>query len=131
LSAVLSAVKEGESSEAKAIKRLSRSPHSVGVAIEPGTKVLVAIDVGERTQALAQRFVHHVTQVLAPDCAPLFVTDGCRESLTAVLTHSGHWMQPPRWQATGPRPTPRWMPLPQWLSAHVVVNDLKCEQLLP
>src|SRR5262245_13267837 len=74
LYAVLSAVKDGEISEAKAIKRLSRSPHWVWVAIEPVTKLLVAIDVGERTLAVTQRFVHHVAQVLAPDCAPLFLT---------------------------------------------------------
>src|ERR671925_2418459 len=74
LYAVLSAVKEGEISEAKAIKRLSRSPHWVWVAIDPVTKLLVAIDVGERTLAMAQRFVHHVAQVVAPDCVPLFVT---------------------------------------------------------
>src|SRR2546427_9144042 len=59
LYAVLSAVKDGDLSEAKAIKRLSRSPHWVWVAIDPVTKLLVAIDVGERTQAIAQRFVHH------------------------------------------------------------------------
>ena len=120
LYAVLSAVKEGEISEAKAIKRLSRSPHWVWVAIDPVTKLLVAIDVGERTQAMAQRFVHHVTQVLAPDCAPLFLTDGFREYLTALLTHYGYWVQPPRRQAKGPRPKPRWMPLPQLLYAQVV-----------
>jgi len=60
LYAVLSAVKEGTMSKAKAIKRLSRSPHWVWVAIDPVTKLLVAIDVGERTLAMAQRFVHHV-----------------------------------------------------------------------
>jgi len=47
----------------------------------------VAIDVGERSQAMAQRVVHWVAQVLAPDCAPLFVTDGFRAYLTALLTH--------------------------------------------
>ena len=120
LYAVLSAVKEGTMSEAKAIKRLSRSPHWVWVAIDPVTKLLVAIDVGERTLAMAQRFVHHVSQVLAPDCAPLFVTDGFREYLTALLTHYGHWVQAPRRQATGPSPKPRWMPLPQLLYAQVV-----------
>jgi hypothetical protein len=31
---------------------------------------------------MAPRFVHHVAQVLAPDCAPLFLTDGFREYLT-------------------------------------------------
>jgi IS1 family transposase len=120
LYAVLSAVKGGDLSEAKAIKRLSRSPHWVWVAIDPVTKLLVAIDVGERTQAIAQRFVHHVAQVLAPDCAPLFLTDGFREYMTALLTHYGHWVQPPRQQAKGPMPKPRWMPLPQLLYAQVV-----------
>jgi IS1 family transposase len=120
LYAVLRAVKAGTMSEAKAIKRLSRSPHWVWVAIDPVTKLLVAIDVGERTLAMAQRFVHHVSQVLAPDCAPLFVTDGFREYMTALLTHYGHWVQPPRRQATGPVPKPRWMPLPQLRYAQVV-----------
>jgi hypothetical protein len=38
---------------------------------------------------MAQRVVHHVVQVLAPDCAPLFLTDGFREYMTALLTHYG------------------------------------------
>src|SRR5262249_15649286 len=37
-----------------------------------------------------------------------------------LLTHYGSWVQPPRRQATGPRPKPRWMPLPQLLYAQVV-----------
>jgi hypothetical protein len=120
LYAVLSAVKDGEITTAKAIKRLSRSPHWVWVAIDPMTKLLVAIDVGHRTRAMAQRFVHHVAQVLAPDCAALFLTDGFREYMTALLTHYGHWVQPPRRQAKGPSPKPRWMPRPQLLYAQVV-----------
>ena len=120
LYAVLSAVKDGELSEAKAIRRLSRSPHWVWVAIDPATKRLLAIDVGERTLAMAQRCVHHVTQVLAPDCAPLFVTDGLHEYLTALRSHYGHWVQPPRRQVKGPMPKPRWMPLSQLLYAQVI-----------
>jgi hypothetical protein len=69
---------------------------------------------------MAQCFVHQVVQVLAPDCAPLFLTDGLREYMTALLTHYGHWVQPPRCQATGPAPKPRWMPLPGLLYAQVV-----------
>jgi len=120
LYAVLSAVKDGELSEAKAIRRLSRSPHWVWVAIDPVTKLLGAINVGERTLAMTQRFVHHVSQVLAPDCAPLFLTDGFREYLTALLTHYGRWVQPPRRQAKGPTPQPRWRPVPQLLYAQVI-----------
>jgi IS1 family transposase len=120
LFALLSAVKDGEVNEAEAIARLERTPQWVWVALDPESKVLLAIDVGDRTLAMAQRFVHHVAQVLAPDCAPLFLTDGFREYLTALLTHYGYWVQPPRRQDKGPLPKPRWMPLPQLLYAQVV-----------
>jgi IS1 family transposase len=120
LYAVLSAVKAGELSEAKAIRRLSRSPHWVWVAIDPVTKLLLAIDVGKRTLVMAQRFVHQVVQVLAPGCVPLFLTDGFKEYTTALLTHSGQWVQPERRQARGSIPRPRWLPLPQLLYAQVV-----------
>jgi predicted methyltransferase len=33
-------------------------------------KVLVVIDVGERTLAMAQRVVHQVVERLAPGCVP-------------------------------------------------------------
>src|SRR5467141_2121253 len=69
---------------------------------------------------MAQRVVHQVVQVLAPDCAPLFLTDGLKEYTTALLTHFGQWVHLPRSQATGPAPKPRWMPLPQLLYAQVV-----------
>ena len=69
---------------------------------------------------MAQRVVHQVAQVLAPGCVPLFLTDGFKEYTTALLTHYGQWVQPPRRQANGPAPKPRWMPLPQLLYAQVV-----------
>src|SRR5467141_1080960 len=69
---------------------------------------------------MAQRVVHQVVQVLAPDCAPLFLTDGLKEYMTALLTHYGQWVQLPRRQATGPAPKPRWMPRPQLLYAQVI-----------
>src|SRR5881409_2719922 len=120
LYAVLSAVKNGTVSEAEAIERLERSPRWVWVAMDPESKLLLGLDVGDRTLAMAQCFVHQVVQVLAPDCAPLFLTDGFRESMTAWLTHDGQWVQPERRQAHGPAPQPRWMPVPQLLYAQVV-----------
>jgi IS1 family transposase len=120
LFALLSAVKAGVVSETEAIKRLSRSPYWVWAAIDPVTKLLLTIDVGERTRAMAQRVVHQVVQVLAPGCMPLFLTDGFKEYTTALLTHYGQWVQPARRQATGPAPKPRWRPLPQLLYAQVV-----------
>jgi IS1 family transposase len=120
LYAVVSAVKVGQVSEGEAIERLSRSPHWVWGAIDPVSKLLLAIDVGERTLAMAQRMVHQVVERLAPDCIPLFLTDGFKEYATALLTHVGQWVQPSRRQTTGPAPKPRWMPLPQLLYAQVV-----------
>jgi len=120
LYALLCAVKDGEVSEAEALQRLSRSPHWVWAAIDPVSKLLLTIEVGERTRAMAQRVVHQVAQVLAPGCVPLFLTDGFKEYAAALLTHFGHWVQPPRRQATGPAPQPRWMPRPQLLYAQVV-----------
>src|SRR6266446_5272288 len=95
LFALLSAVKAGEVSEADAIERLSRSPYWVWAAIDPVTKLLLTIDVGDRTRAMAQSVVHQVVQVLAPGCVPLFLTDGFKEYATALLTHYGQWAQPP------------------------------------
>ena len=120
LFALLSAVKAGTVSAAEAIARLERSPQWVWGAMDPESKLLLAVDVGDRTLAMTQCFIHHVAQVLAPDCAPLFLTDGFREYLTALLTHYGQWVQPARRQAQGPLPKPRWMPLPQLLYAQMV-----------
>jgi IS1 family transposase len=120
LFAVLSAVKDGDVTAGEALQRLGRSPYWVWVAMDPITKLLLSFDVGERTLAMAQRLVHQVTQVLAPDCAPLFLTDGLRDYLTALVTHDGRWIQPERRQSRGPMPKPRWMPLPQLLYAQVV-----------
>src|SRR5882672_732560 len=87
LFALLSAVKTGEVSDAEAIQRLSRSPHWVWAAIDPITK---------QPLAMAQRLVHQVAQVFAPGCVPLFLTDGLKDYATALLTHFGSWVQPPR-----------------------------------
>jgi IS1 family transposase/transposase-like protein len=120
LFALLSAVKAGEVSEEEALPRWSRSPHWVWVALDPVTKLVLAIKGGDRTLAMAQCLVHQVAQVLAPDCVPVFLTDGFKEYLRAVLTHYGHWVQRPRYWAKGPLPKPRWLPLPQLHYAQVV-----------
>ena len=46
----------------EAIQRLSRSPQWVWTAIDPQSKLLLAIEGGPRTQAMAQRVVHQVVQ---------------------------------------------------------------------
>ena len=120
LYAVLSAVRGGDMSEAEAIEQLSRSPHWVWTAIDPESKLLLCVRVGERTQALAQAVLHQIAGLLAPGCVPLFLSDGYAQYLTAIVTHFRCWVQPLRKQATGPAPQPRWMPLPELLYAQVV-----------
>src|SRR5689334_4836773 len=94
LYAVLRDLQAGEISDAEAIKRLERSPYWVWTAMDPRSKLLVVVDVGSRTLAMAQRVVHQVPRLLAPGCVPLFLTDGLKDYGTALLTHFGHWMQP-------------------------------------
>jgi IS1 family transposase len=120
LYAVLREVQSGELSEDEAIQRLERSPSWVWTAMDPESKLLLVIDVGMRTLEMAQRMVHQVSQRLAPDCVPLFLTDGLKDYGTAFLTHFGQWMQPARRRDKGPLPQPRWMPVPQLLYAQVV-----------
>jgi hypothetical protein len=92
LFALLSAVKARKVSEAEALERLSRSPHWVWTALDPVSKLLLTIDIGDRILAIAQHVVHQVVQVLAPGCRPLFLTDGFKEDTTALLTHFGQWV---------------------------------------
>src|SRR6266581_78357 len=94
LYAVLRDLKAGEINNDEAIRRLEHSPSWVWTAMDPTSKLLVVVEVGSRTLAMAQRVVHQVTQVLAPGCVPLFVTDGLTDYATALLTHFGSWMQP-------------------------------------
>jgi IS1 family transposase len=118
--AVLRDLKAGAISDDEAMKRLERSSAWVWTAMDPKSKLLVVVDVGTRTLAMAQRVVHQLTQALAPDCVPLCLTDGLKDYATALLSHFGHWLQPERRQATGPLPAPRWMPLPALRYAQVV-----------
>jgi IS1 family transposase len=120
LYAVLRAVRNGDLSEAEAVEQLSRSPYWVWTAVEPETKLLLCVRVGERTLAMAQAVLHQIAGLLAPGCVPLFLSDGYAHYLTAIVTHFGCWVQPLRKQAAGPVPKPRWMPLPGLLYAQVV-----------
>jgi IS1 family transposase/transposase-like protein len=116
-------VSEGEKPqdrEAEAREHVQRSPAWIWVAMDPVSKLLLAIDLGQRTLAMAQRLVHHVVQVLAPACVPLFLTDGLKAYTTALVTHFGQWVQPPCRRAKGPAPKPRWLPQPALRYAQVL-----------
>jgi transposase-like protein/IS1 family transposase len=120
LYATLSAVRDGEMSEAQAIDHLSTSPRWVWTAIDPESKLMLSAQVGERSQAMAQAVLHQIAQLLAPGCVPLFLSDGNPSYLPAIVRHFGHWVQLPRRHAKGSAPKPRWMPLPGLLYAQVV-----------
>ena len=96
LLALLSAVKAGEGSAADASERLERSPQWVWGAMDPESQLRLAIAVGQRTLAMAQRVVHHVAQGLAPDLCPAVahrwltrVSDGLADPLWAGGSHPG------------------------------------------
>jgi IS1 family transposase len=117
---VLRGVSDGEISNDKALKRRERSRHWVWTAIDPESTLLLAIEVGPRTRAMAQQVVPQVVQRLASPWVPLWLTDGFKGYLPASLGPCGVWHQPERQRAQGPAPRPRWMPRPGLLYAQVV-----------
>jgi IS1 family transposase len=120
LYAVIRDLKVGEISAENALELLEPSRHWVWTAIDPVSKVLLAIAVGPRTLAMAQRVVHQVAQRFASRCVPAWFSDGFKGYLPAILGHCGVWVQPERRQVKGPLPKPRWMPLAGLLYAQVV-----------
>src|SRR5262245_13703281 len=94
LYAVLRGVKEGELSAEQAIQRLEHSRRWVWTAIDPESKLLLAIEMGPRTLERAQRVVHQVVGVLAPGCVPAWLSDGFKGYLHAFVGLCGLWFMP-------------------------------------
>jgi len=46
------------------------------LAIDPCTKILPVLHLGLRTQNMAHLLIHSLRELLAPDCLPLFISDG-------------------------------------------------------
>lgn len=84
----------------------------IWAAIDPVSKLLLATIIGDRSEMSAQRLIHAVVALLAPGCAPLFLSDQWSPYAKALLTHFGHWVEVPRRSKYGPAPKPRWRPLP-------------------
>jgi hypothetical protein len=110
-------------SEDEAIDHLSTSPRWVWTAIDPESKLMLSAPSGDRSPAMAQAVLHQITQLLAPGCLPLFLSDGNPSYLPAIARHFGHWVQSPRRHAKGSAPKPRWMPLPGLLYAQLMSQD--------
>jgi IS1 family transposase len=120
LYAVIRDLKAGEISEGDALECLKPARPWVWTAVDPVSKLLLAIEAGPRTAEIAQRVVHQVVSVFASSCVPAWFSDGFKGYLPAILGHFGVWTQPERRQDKGPLPKPRWMPLPELLYAQVV-----------
>lgn len=80
----------------------------VWAAIDPVSKLILALEVGDRSLEMAQRLVHGVVSVLAPGVVPLFVTDQLAAYGKALLAHFGCWME--RISERSGRVLRRWMP---------------------
>lgn len=63
------------------------------IACDAGTKLIPAFVLGTRTQALAHQLVHDVAKRLAPDCLPVFSSDGLALYFYALTAHFGTWVQ--------------------------------------
>jgi hypothetical protein len=66
------------------------------------------------------RFLHQVARRLASSCVPLWLSDGFKGYLPAIVGHFGRWVHAERRHDKGPWPKPRWRPLPELLYAHVI-----------
>jgi IS1 family transposase/transposase-like protein len=63
------------------------------LAIDPRTKILPVLHLGPRTQHAAHLLIHSLRQLLAPDCLPLFTSDGLNLYFYALTAHFGQWLQ--------------------------------------
>jgi len=63
------------------------------LAIDPRTKLVPVLHLGPRTQHTAHAIIHTLRQLLAPDCLPLFTSDGLNLYFYALTAHFGHWRE--------------------------------------
>ncbi len=61
------------------------------VALDPLTKLIPVLHLGARTQTAAHGVVHELQQRLAPDCLPVFTSDGLNLYFYALTAHFGVW----------------------------------------
>jgi len=90
---VLRAAKAGEIGPEEVEQKLKKRSCWVWGAIDPVSKLLLGVVVGQRRLPLAQQLVHQVVEKVVEGCVPLFMTDGLVEYGLSILTHFGHWVQ--------------------------------------
>jgi IS1 family transposase len=62
------------------------------LAIDPRTKIVPVLHLGPRTQHMAHLLIHSLRERLAPDCLPLFTSDGLNLYFYALTAHFGQWL---------------------------------------
>jgi IS1 family transposase len=83
------------------------------VALDPRTKLIPVLHLGARTQHAAHSVVHELSQRLAPDCLPVFTSDGLNLYFYALTAHFGQWVT-----AVGQR-TRQWQVVPELIYGQV------------
>jgi IS1 family transposase len=75
--------------------RLRRSTQVLWLwlALDPRTKIVPVLSLGPRTQHAAHLLIHSLRQLLAPDCIPLFTSDGLNLYFYSLTAHFGQWLQ--------------------------------------
>jgi hypothetical protein len=63
------------------------------LAIDPLTKIIPVLHLGLRTQKMAHLLIHSLRQLLAPNCSPLFTSDGLNLYFYALTAHFGQWLE--------------------------------------
>ena len=66
------------------------------LAIDPISKVIPTLHLGRRRNVDAYTLLHQLKTRLAPDCVPIFLSDGFRAYFYAITAHFGHWFRPLR-----------------------------------
>jgi len=64
------------------------------LAIDPLTKILPSLHLGNRKNQDAMALTHDLKLRLQKDCVPAFTTDGLRGYFYAITAHFGHWTRP-------------------------------------
>ena len=75
----------------------------VWLAVDAQSKIIAVLAVGPRTQPMAHAVVHALLKRLAPNCLPIFTSDGLKLYFYALTAHFGSWVenagrQPHYWQ---------------------------------
>ncbi len=65
----------------------------VWLAVDAQSKIIAVLTVGPRTQPIAHAVVHPLAKMLAPDCLPIFTSDGLKLYFYALTAHFGNWVE--------------------------------------